>query len=616
MPSFTTHSEYRRPRIVRGAFAWVRRLRAALRVLLDASPRLVPAAGLLPAVVLLAVAARGGPPVPPNNPDAIVDLATPGGLALLQAEWRTCDAQIVEVDCAANAPSTCQPGAAGLQAAGLPGEPKRTHDVVPRAGAADFDDSHWARLEPDKLESRRGGGRLSFVWYRIALTIPERAGDFDARGSTAVLEITLDDYAEIWVDGALPQVIGQSGGGLIAGWNTPNRLVLARDVRPGQRIQLAIFAANGPLSEPPANFVWIRSATLDFYRPERFSAARPAALEVVRLDAALDALVPPDAPLERVADGFGFAEGPVWIPAAVGGAGARPIGDGYLLLSDPNRNNIYRVTRDGDVSVYRAKSGYRGVDVARYRQPGSNGLALDGEGRLTICEHGNRRVTRIERNGSLTVLADRYEDRRLNSPNDLAYRSDGALFFSDPAFGLPGGADDPAREQEHMGVYCLKEGVLRQIVGDLNGPNGVALSPDEQRLYVGNWDEKRKVVMRYDLAADGRAANPAVLLDLGDEPGDEAIDGLKVDERGNVYVSGPGGVWVVSADGRRLGVLKCPQLPANFAWGDADGRTLYLAARSGVYRLRMSVAGAGRGGFTQTSRATSSFPLRRAWSGR
>jgi gluconolactonase len=524
-------------------------------------------------------AAMAGSDAPPNVPDAIVDLATRDGVALVKGQWRYGDARIVEVD-------HRQPGP-DLKASG---QPSRTHDIDPRAGSADFDDSQWQVLDPTTLERRRSTGRLAFNWYRLKVTIPDKVGAFDANGATVVLEIVMDDYAEIWVNGKLPQVLGQSGGSLVAGWNAPNRLVIGRDVKPGQQIQLAIFAANGPLSDPPANFVWMRSATLDFYRPERWSNAKEVKLDVDKRDSALDAIVPSNARLERVATGFTFTEGPVWVPAAIAGAGAMPIADGYLLFSDPNRNVIYRCTRDGDASVYRTKSGYKGVDIGEYRQPGSNGLTLDREGRLTICEHGNRRVTRLEPNGVLTALADKYEGKRLNSPNDLVYRSDGALYFTDPPFGLPKFGDDPRRESPYTGVYCLIDGKLKLVSNDLTGPNGLAFSPDESVLYVGDWNEKKKVVMRYDVAPDGTLRSGRVFFDMTAAPGDDAIDGIKVDERGNVYVSGPGGLWILSPEGKHLGTLRGPEHPHNLAWGDADGQTLYWAAQTSIYRIRLNAA--------------------------
>ncbi len=457
----------------------------------------------------------------------------------------------------------------------------------------DFDDSAWETIDPAALETRRSTGRLAFGWYRLRLTVPERVGSVATSGLTVVLEVTLDDYAEIWVDGKLPQVLGQRGGPLAAGWNAPNRVVVARAARPGQHIQIAIFAANGPLSDPPGNFVWMRSATLDFYRPERWSGVTPAKLDIESWTR-LDEIIAPDARLERVATGFTFTEGPVWVPARIGGTGAVPIDEGYLLFSDPNRNVIYRCTHDGEVSIYRTKSGYKGADIAEYRQPGSNGLTLDRDGRLTICEHGNRRITRLEKNGALAVVADRAEGKRLNSPNDLVYRSDGMLFFTDPPFGLPKFGDDPRRESPYTGVYCVHDGHVHLLTNDLTGPNGIAFSPDEKRLYVGDWDDKKKIVMAYDVAADGGLSNGRVLIDMTSAPGEDAIDGIKVDQRGNLYVSGPSGLWIVAPDGRHLGTLRGPEHPHNLAWGDEDGRTLYLAAQSSIYRVRLNVAGASR----------------------
>ena len=527
-----------------------------------------------------AVTVMAGPDPYATLPDAVVDLTSAAGAAEVKAQWRYADARIVEVDHRAPGPDRKASG-----------PPTRTHDIAPRGGAVPFDDSGWAAISPEDLEARRTTGRLAFGWYRTRVTIPERVGQVDTTGATIVFEAVVDDYAEVWVDGQLPQVLGAGGDGLVGGWNAPNRAVLTRNAKAGGTFQIAIFAANAPLSDPPANFVWLRSVTLDIYRAGKLTRIEPVKLDVRRADAGLDAIVPPNAKLERVATGFTFTEGPVWVPAAVAGAGATPIREGYLLFSDPNRNVIYRCTPDGEVSVYRAKSGYKGVDIGEYRQPGSNGLTLDQDGRLTVCEHGNRRVTRIEPNGVLTVLADRFDGKRLNSPNDLVYRKDGALFFTDPPFGLPKFGDDPRRESPHTGIYALVDGKLKLVSNDLTGPNGIAFSPDESSLYVGDWDEKRKAVMRYSIAADGSASEPTVFADLTGAPGEDAIDGLKVDVRGNVYVSGPGGLWIFAPDGRHLGTLSGPEHPHNLAWGDADKQTLYWAAQSSIYRIRLNVAG-------------------------
>ena len=240
----------------------------------------------------------------------------------------------------------------------------------------------------------------------------------------------------------------------------------------------------------------------------------------------------------------------------------------------------------GRHTVFRTPSGYSGTDIAEYKQPGSNGLAFDAEGRLTINEHGNRRVSRLEPDGQVTVLADRYEGKRLNSPNDLVYRSDGALFFTDPPFGLPKVFDDPRKELPYSGVYALMHGQLRLLSNDLRGPNGIAFSPDEKTLYVGNWDEKRKVVMAYDVAADATLSNGRVFIDITTAVGEDAIDGVKVDRRGNVFVSGPGGLWVLSNAGKHLGTLVLPRHVHNMAWGP-DG-AMYLTSRDRLYRIALA----------------------------
>ncbi len=506
---------------------------------------------------------------PFKRPAAIVDLTTDEGVRLVKGEWRYSGAKITEVDHRAVGPDL-KPS----------GPPNRTYDITPQAGMAEFDDRDWPAVPATSLTARRGNGRLSFNWYRIHVTVPDRVGGFDPTGSTAVFEVVVDDYSEVWVDGQLPLAIGQTGGAAIRGWNAPNRVVLGRNVRPGQQFQIAVFAANGPLSAPPVNYVWVRSATLDFHGAESGPAIASSPANVTRLDPAIDAIVPRDARIEHLAKGFTFTEGPVWAP------------EGYLLFSDPNDNVIYRWNPDGHVTVFRTKSGYTGANVGEYKQPGSNGLAFDREGRLTINEHGNRRVSRIEKNGVVTVLADRYDGKRLNSPNDLVYKSNGALYFTDPPFGLPKVFGDPRKELLWSGVYRLENGRVDLLAKDLTGPNGLAFSPDERYLYVGNWDEQKKVVMRYPVRADGTLDAGTVFVDMTKAPGDDAIDGVKVDRLGNVYVSGPGGLWILSPAGKHLGTIAGPEHPHNMAWGDADGKTMYLTAQTGLYRIRLNVAGA------------------------
>jgi len=293
----------------------------------------------------------------------------------------------------------------------------------------------------------------------------------------------------------------------------------------------------------------------------------------------LGAIVPSGARLERVAGGFEFTEGPVW---------AR---DGALLFSSPNTNTIYRWAPAGAVTVFRPKSGYAGADIGRYAQPGSNGLTFDPDGRLTICQHGNRRVIRVEPHGNTTVLADRYDGKRLNSPNDLVYGSDGTLYFTDPPFGLPATFTDPKKELPFSGVFRVRDGTVSLVTAELAGPNGIALSPDGRHLYVGNWDPDRKIVMRYTLDGAGSVTAAEEFFDMTGAEGEDAIDGLKVDTAGNLYVCGPSGIWLLSPGGEHLGTLRLPESPHNLAWGDEDARTLYITALTSIYRIRLAIPG-------------------------
>lgn len=509
-----------------------------------------------------------------RKPEAVIDLTTHQGTRLIRGTWRYSDTKIIEVDF----------NAAGVD--GQPGgTPGRAYDFTPHAGRADYDDSTWQVIEPTSLDARRSAGRLAFNWYRIRITVPERIGAFHAAGSTVVFSTSLDDYAEVWVDGEIPRAQGQSGGSVIKGWNAENRLVVGRGVKPGQQIQLAVFGINGPISNPPTNYIYMKHARLEFHKV----AAGPVAVtphevnvEVVRLDPAIDAIVPANPKLFKLAEGFQFTEGPVWV---------KP---GHLLFSDPNANTIYKYdSAQAKLSVFKPQSGYSGKDIAEYFQPGSNGLALDPQGRLTINEHGNRRITRIEKNGAVTVLADRYEGKRLNSPNDLVYRSDGTLFFTDPPFGLPKVYDDRRKELPYSGVFALHNGTLKLLNAELKGPNGIAFSPDEKFLYVGNWDPAKKIVMRYEVGVDATLAKGKVFFDMTSAAGEDAIDGIKVDRDGNLYVSGPGGLWILSPEGKHLGTIMTPKHPHNLAWGD-DGGTLYLTAQGSLYRMPLKIPGSRR----------------------
>jgi gluconolactonase len=509
-----------------------------------------------------------------RKPEAIIDLATAEGVQLVKGEWRYSDTKIIEVDFTAPGPDG-QPGST----------PTKAYDFAPHAGRAEFDDSQWEVIDPTSLDRRRSAGKLAFNWYRIKIIVPERIGNFDPTGTTITFATSVDDYAEIWVDGEIPRAAGQSGGSVIKGWNAENRVVIGRGVKPGQKIQLAIFGINGPISNPPTNYIYMKYARLGFHKgPAGPAAVAPheVNVEVVRLDPAVDAIVPANPKIFKLAEGFQFTEGPVWIKA------------GYLLFSDPNANAIYKYSAaDGKLSVFKSNSGYSGIDLADYFQPGSNGLTLDPQGRLTINEHGNRRITRVDKDGRVMVLADKYEGRRLNSPNDLVYRSDGTLFFTDPPFGLPKLYDDPRKELPYSGVFALYKGKLKLVSTDLRGPNGIAFSPDEKFLYVGNWDPQEKIIMRYEVAGDGSLLNGKVFFDMTRAPGEDAIDGIKVDEQGNLYVSGPGGLWIISAEGKHLGTVIPPKHPHNLAWGGEDGKTLYLTAQGSLYRMPLKIPGMG-----------------------
>jgi gluconolactonase len=508
---------------------------------------------------------------------ASIDLMTAEGVEVVRSAWRYKDVELTKV---------------GFHAAGADGQPTgaavSTWDIQPHAGSRNFDDRDWPLIEAATLRQHRGAGRLSFAWYRIQLTIPERVAGFDTRGANAVFETSIDDYAEVWVDGELPRAFAQSGGSMIKGWNAVNRLTVGRNVQPGQKIQLAVFGINGPLSDPPTNFIWMRLAKLSFYRPDAALGGATAVepqevnVHVERLDPGIDRIVPPNAKVFKLAEGFQFTEGPIWIRKG-----------GYLLFSDPNANRIYSYDPQRAVlAVYREHSGYEGSDVGEYGQPGSNGLTEDRQGRLTINQHGNRRVVRVEEDGSLTVLAAQYQGKRLNSPNDLVYRSDGSLYFTDPPFGLPKFFDDPRKELGFSGVFRAVNGQVTLVTDELDGPNGLAFSPAEDFLYVDNWSPHRKVILRFPVRRDGTVGKSEVFVDMTAElPGEDALDGMKIDREGNLYVTAPDGVRVYSPAGRHLGTITVPRSVHNLAWGGADGRTLYLCATDRLYRIDVLIPG-------------------------
>jgi gluconolactonase len=312
---------------------------------------------------------------------------------------------------------------------------------------------------------------------------------------------------------------------------------------------------------------------------------RPAKAPVIRaLDPGFSGLVPEGAKVEKIVEGHEWVEGPVWVRDG-----------GYLLFSDVVKNAIYR-WKDGEgEEVLLERSGYSGTARFAGSEPGSNGLAIDAAGRLVFARHGDRQIARLEPDRSITVLADRYEGKRLNSPNDLVFHSSGDLYFTDPPFGLPGSYDDPAKELPHQGVYRLgRDGVVTLIAADLRAPNGIAFSPDERTLYVSNADAQRLVWMAYDVRPSGKPAEGRVVFD-----GTKAFagrrgtaDGMKVDVHGNIFGVGPGGVYVFTPKGTLLGWIDFAGNVGNVAWGE-DGSTLFIAANSAVYRVRLTTRGAG-----------------------
>ena len=307
---------------------------------------------------------------------------------------------------------------------------------------------------------------------------------------------------------------------------------------------------------------------------------------IVRIDPNLDLILPSDAKLEKLAGGFGFLEGPVWSPR------------GYLLFSDMRSHRIYRWVAPGKVSLFEAQTGFAAEDhtlhsfflrkLLFHHRSGPNGLAFDKEARLTICEHGNRRVTRIEKDGTLTIVAERYQGKRLNSPNDLVFRADGMLYFTDPSFGLPDGDNDQEKELPYSGIFLVSDRGLELVGSELDGPNGLALSPDEKYLYVNGYHRQKALIMRYEVNVDGTLANGTVFFSGSSVLEGEWFDGMKVDARGNLYVATPAGIIIIDPSGKHLGTLQGPEEPSNLAWGDADGRTLYITAETGLYRIRMS----------------------------
>lgn len=313
------------------------------------------------------------------------------------------------------------------------------------------------------------------------------------------------------------------------------------------------------------------------------TAPYPILGSIDRLDPALDSLISPAAQLEIIADGFEWTEGPVWIPQG-----------SYLLFSDVPQNSVFQWSEQDSILLYLRPSGLEEGESAS-KEPGSNGLALDANGNLVLCQHGDRRIARM--NSPLNnpkpdymPLVDRYQGRRLNSPNDLVFHSSGAIYFTDPPYGLPNEGAGPEKELDFQGVYrfSVEDSSVSLLTDELSRPNGIGFSPDEKTLYVANSDPKRAVWMAYDVMDDGSIDNGRVFYDATENTATEKglPDGMVVHSSGHLFATGPGGVWIFRPDGSHLGTLKTGEATANCTFNE-DESTLYITADMYVVRLRL-----------------------------
>ena len=309
-----------------------------------------------------------------------------------------------------------------------------------------------------------------------------------------------------------------------------------------------------------------------------FCAAAQSVGEVIILKNAMNSIASKDTKIEKLADGFQFIEGPLWHT------------DGYLLFSDIPANKIMKYMPGQGVSIYLENCGFVGSDDEINGQ-GSNGLTFDLSGNLIICQHGARQVLKADRAGNYIPLARQYGGKRLNSPNDVVVKSDGAIFFTDPPWGLAKGMDDPAKELDFQAVFRIKNGNLTLVDDALKMPNGIALSPDEKYLYVTDSDGNNKLYYRYEIAENGTVIEKKLFFNATELKGEGGPDGIKVDSKGNCYFTGPGGILVISPKGEHLGTLTPPEVPANIGWGGKDGKTLFMTCRTGLYSIELKNTG-------------------------
>nr|WP_165186264.1 SMP-30/gluconolactonase/LRE family protein [Caulobacter soli] len=314
------------------------------------------------------------------------------------------------------------------------------------------------------------------------------------------------------------------------------------------------------------------------------SVSYPVVGQIHRLSSKLDAVIAPEAEIQQLAEGFIWSEGPVWVREG-----------GYLVFSDVPGNVMYRWSEADGVSEFMNPSGYAGPPTDAFAEPGSNGMALDAAGDLLVCDHGNRALAKLDlKTRAKTILLERYAGKRFNSPNDLAVAKSGAIYFTDPTYGLKGRNASPLRELDFNGVYRLApDGTLDLLDAELTFPNGIALSPDEGRLYVSVSDPKGPVLMVYDLGPDGLTTSKAVFFDampLSQAGGQGLPDGMCLDAEGRLYATGPGGVLVLTPEAELIGVIETGTAIANCAFGE-DGRTLFLASNHTLARVRLKTTG-------------------------
>ncbi|WP_206352090.1 SMP-30/gluconolactonase/LRE family protein [Tautonia rosea] len=296
-------------------------------------------------------------------------------------------------------------------------------------------------------------------------------------------------------------------------------------------------------------------------------------------------LISADSRLEILASGFEWTEGPVWWSEQQA-----------VLFSDIPRNTVFAWTKDGELKTFLKPSGYTGSNQFTGEEPGSNGLLFDADGRLILCQHGDRRVARLNEDRTFETLAATYNGKRLNSPNDAVFKSDGSLYFTDPPYGLPKNVDDPAKELPFQGVYRLSpDGTLTLLTDQMSRPNGIAFSPDESILYVANSDPEQAIWMAFPVKEDGTLGEGTVFADATDQVGKVKglPDGMAVDRLGNLFATGPGGVLIFAPDGTHLGTLNTGEATANCTFGGEDGSTLYVSADMHFCRIQTATQGLG-----------------------